>query len=241
MTGKKDLNNLRDCVRLALKNGSQRGSEFKTMRHAIIVELKRIGYTNSEVKDILLDWNQRCEKILPPNEQKRQLLDYVDWVAKLESRNQKLRVGCRALEDYCIGEESCLFSKKKLYLNKKATEVAPFDFNEAREFLETRYKGAEGYVMFLILKNLRRYQLEKGIGEVIYIGYKTISNLIREHDGHILDTMTVHRRINDLISEEMLEIIVKGKKGSFSNEANGYRILEWKQSNSNNNSTNNSY
>ncbi len=141
MKKKKDLNNLRDCVREAIKKGSQRGYEFKKMRFAIIAEFKQLGYTSSEVKNALIEWNKKCEKVLPYGEQKRQLLDYVDWADKHDCK-----IGCRGLEDFCVGQDKCSFNTKRTHFNRQAVEVLPFDLNEVRRFLEIRYR-AEGYVI----------------------------------------------------------------------------------------------
>jgi len=220
---KQDLDALRDCVKNAIEKGSKRGCEFKTMSYAIIAELKRIGYSSPEIKDMLLEWNARCERPLLPNEQRRQLLDFVDWAEKQEN----CYIGCSGrLEEYCIGQETCTFHKRKLYSNRKATEQLPFDFDEVRKFLEIRYR-AEGYLMFLILKAIRRIQLEKATGEMVFIGLRGIQSVIRDTDGHIIDLMTISRRIQDLVSEGMLEIAIKGKKGFLSKQANGYRFLAW--------------
>lgn len=222
MENKKSLSNLRDCVREALEKGSQRGYEFKKMRFAIIAELKRLSYISSEVKDILLEWNKKCEKVLPYREQKRQLLDYVDWTDKHDCK-----IGCNGLEDFCIGQNKCSFNRKRTYLNRKEVEVLPFDLSEVRHFLEIRYK-AEGYIMELILNALRRYQIEKATGEIMFIGIRTIANLIRDTQGHNLDLMTIHRRIQDLVSEGIIEIVIKGKRGTFGMQpANGYKFLRW--------------
>jgi hypothetical protein len=220
---KKDLNNLRDCVKKSLENGSERGYEFKKMRFAIIAELKRLGFTSSEIKDKLMEWNQVCEKPLPPGEQKRQLLDYVDWTDKLS----ECKIGCKGLEDYCIGQDKCLFHKNKTYLNRKEVEILPLDLAEAKRFLETRYK-ADGYLLSLILAVLRRYQIEKATGEVMFIGYRAIASLIRDQYGHLIEPMTIVRGVQDLVSEGMLEIVSKGERGSFGGKpANGYRFLRW--------------
>lgn len=227
MESRKSLNNLRDCVKKAFEEGSERGYEFNKMRFAIIVELKRLGFTSSEVKDKLLEWNQRCKKVLLLNEQKRQLFDFADWTDKRDCK-----IGCRALEDFCIGQDKCSFLRNKLYVNRKVVEILPFDFEEARRFLEEQHK-AEGYLMALVLKNLRRYQIEKGTGEIIFIGYRAIATLIREHDGHIIDPMTVCRRMHDLVSEGMIEIVSKGSNGTFNKPANGYKFLSWKQTHNN--------
>jgi len=220
---KKDLNNLRDCVKEALEKGSQRGYEFKKMRFAIIAELKRLGFSSSEIKDRLLEWNQRCEKALPISEQKRQLLDYVDWADKLK----ECKIGCKGLEDFCIGEDKCSFHKNRTYLNRKQVETLPFNQADAIRFLETRYK-AEGYLLGLIIRVLRRYQIEKATGEVMFIGYRAIASLIRDQYGHMIEPMAILRAIQDLVSEGMLEIVSKGERGSFGGKpANGYRFLGW--------------
>jgi len=98
MDSKKSLDNLRDCVKEAFLNGCERGCQFRKMRHAIILELKRLRYDSSEIKDKLLEWNEKCEKPLGLGEQRSQLFKYVEWVD-----SQECRLGCRALKDYCIG------------------------------------------------------------------------------------------------------------------------------------------
>ena len=94
-----------------------------------------------------------------------------------------------------------------------------------------------GYLMFFILKCLRRVQLEKATGETIFIGYRSISKFIRDHDGHTIEPMSIFRRVQDLVSEGMLEIIVKGERGNFGRPANGYRFLQWKAPNNSTSTT----
>ena len=218
---KRSIEGMRDCVKRAFNNGSQRGHEFRKMRHAITVELFRLVYNPSEIKDALQAWNKRCEKVLPPGEQKRQLLDYVDWCAKHECH-----LGCQSLEEYCIGQENCSFHKQKTLIYKKQVEKLPLDLNQARDFLIKRYQG-DGYVMSHILHCLRFEQIDKVTGEGILIGYRRIASLLRDRFGVDVDPMTVYRRVQDLISEGMLEVVVKGQSGTFGRPANGYRFLRW--------------
>jgi len=217
------LSNMRDCVLDAYKNGSKRGQEFEVMRHAIIAELLRLGYGISEIKDKLLDWNARCDKSLLPNEQKRQLLDYVDWAVKNNGKT-----GCKALEGFCIGKKKCEYNNGKEFFNRELTKEMPFDIDEAKKFLEERYK-ADGNNMMLVLKSLRKHQQQKATGEIIYIGYRGIASLIRDVDGHIVTPMTIYRAMQRLISEGMVEIISRGARGSFRAKANGYRFREWRR------------
>ena len=220
--GEKNLENMRDCVRLALEKGSERGYEFKKMRHAIIFELKRLGFSYSEIKDKLLEWNQRCERILPQNEARRQLFNYVDWFSE-----QEAYMGCKAIEDFCVGKDKCTFHRKKVYINNKQFEKSPFDFREAERFLEKRYR-ADALPMMLILKCLRHTQIEKATGETVLLGFRGIAKWIRDNYRHSFDAMAIFRKTQDLMSEGMIEIVIKGTRGHFKGKANGYRFLPWR-------------
>lgn len=221
MENKKNLDSLRDCVRQALFNGCESGLEFNKMRHAIILELKRLGYNSSEIKDKLIEWNRKCERPLSLSEQKIQLLGYVNWVDK-----HQCKIGCKGLEDYCRGKDKCQFYLKTTYQNRQKTQQLPFNLDELDKFLTERYKG-EGYTMMLIIKALRFCQQEKATGEIILIGYRTISSIIRDKYGHNIAPMDVCRKINNLINEKVIEKTAKGRAGQFGGQANGYRFLQW--------------
>jgi hypothetical protein len=216
---------MRDCVKQAFERGSKSGADFKTMRHALIVELKRLGFSLDKSKDKLLEWNGRNERPLLPNEQKRQLLKYADW-----ADTHICKIGCNALANHCLGEEDCSFHQRKMFINRTATKELPFNMHEAIKYLEGRYPGG-GYGHGLVLKNMRRMQVEKATGEVIFVGYRAIASSIRKHDGHMMLPMSVYRRVQDLISEGMIGIVEKGKRGTFASKANGYRFLPWRSLN----------
>ncbi len=219
---KKSIENMRDCVKDKFNNGCERGLEFLKMRHAIILELRRLGYEYSEIKDKLLEWNEKCEKPYSQSEQKIKLLGYVDWVAKCDCK-----IGCKALKDYCLGEKRCQFYLKTTYHNRELNKELPFDMQELDKFLSERYK-AEGYIMMLIIKVLRRYQYEKATGEIMLIGLRKIASIIRDKYNYSFEAMDILRKIKLLIEEGILEQVAKGKKGNFSNLANGYKFLPWK-------------
>lgn len=219
---KKPIECMRDCVKEALTKGSQRGHEFKKMRHAIIVELKRLGYDSSEIKDKLIEWNSRCERPLDVGDQRRQLLKYVDWTDKHETK-----LGCNALEDYCIGNDKCQFNIKVSSHNRNITQDPSFDMGQLEKFLTERFH-ADGYGMLLIVKALRRFQIEKATGPIIFIGYRTISTIIRDKFGHTLNPMDIFRKMQNLIDEGIIEKVAKGKAGDFSWQSNGYRFRTWK-------------
>lgn len=215
------LENMRDCVRNALAKGCDRGHEFRKMRHAIIVELMRLGYESSEIKDILIEWNKRCEKPLGPADEKSQLLEYADWV------DEESKLGCKALEDYCIGEETCQFHFRVTYKNRQTTIDLPFNRLDLQKFLSERFK-ADGYIMMLIVDALRHIQDHKATGEVVLVGFRTICSVIRDEYQHRLEPMVIFRKMKLLIEEGVIQQVVKGKSGQFNKQANGYRFLAWK-------------
>jgi hypothetical protein len=219
---KKIIENMRDCVKEGFRKGCERGAEFIKMRHAIILELHRLGYDYPEIKDVLLEWNKKCEKPLSPSKQKIHLQGYVDWVAK-----NQCKIGCNALRDYCPGEEKCQFYLKTTHKNRELSKELPFDMQELDKFLTERFKAA-GYVMMLIVKTLRKYQCENATGIIIIIGLRKISSAIRDQYNHSFGAMDILRKIKLLIEAGVLEQVVKGKRGNFSNLANGYKFLPWK-------------
>ncbi len=224
---KKSLENLRDCVKKALSEGCDSGHHFSKMRHAIIVELLYLGYEPSEIKDILSEWNNKCEKPLGVSEERNQLFGYVDWVLSLPDR----KMGCKALEDYCIGKENCQFHFRFTAKNRQETKELPFDRQELKAFLDERFK-ANGYTMMLVVDALRHIQIEKATGQAILVGVRKICSVIRDTYKHQIDPMTVHRKIRLLIDEGVIKLEVKGKSGMFNKQANGYRFLPWKHPNS---------
>jgi hypothetical protein len=219
---KKSIENMRDCVKEAFFAGSKRGHEFNKMRHAIIVELKRLGYDSSKIKDKLLEWNDRCEKPLGIGEQRRQLIKYVEWVDKHE-----VKLGCKALEDYCIGKDKCQFNRKLSLLNRSTTKDLPFDIKQLECFLTERFK-ADGFGMLLVVKALRWFQIEKATGPTILVGYRTLSSIIRDKHGYNLNPMDVFRKMQQLIDEGLVEQVVKGKGGDFTHQSNGYQLRAWR-------------
>lgn len=214
---------MKDCVKKAFDEGCQRGRKFEAMRHAIIVELKILDFTAAEIKDMLSEWNKRCERVLGPGEEKRQLFGYVDWVFKHECK-----IGCNGLRDYCIGEESCQFHRRNNAYRRDRTPDLPFDLQQLKKFLDERFK-VDGYVMLLVINALAYHQIEKLTGEIIYIGVRTIARIIRDKYSCTVSPMEVYRKINKLIDEGMLELVERGKGGGFSRKANGYRFLRWPQ------------
>jgi hypothetical protein len=195
------------------------------MRHAIIFELRRLGFDYSRIKDELLKWNKRNERPLGISKQRSQLLGYVDWFEQKE--NEKgCRLGCDALEDYCLGKENCQFLKRTTYWKRQQTQKLPFDIMVLEKFLTERFKG-DGFIMMLIVKALKFYQQEKATGEVMLIGLRGISSIIRDRYGHMIHYVDVSRKMGLLIDEGVIDKVVQGKSGMFRNEANGYRFLPW--------------
>ena len=221
----KRLDGMMDCIKQAFINGCQRGLEFKKMRHGIIVEMKKMGLDASEIRDKLEDWNKRCERPPGPSELKIQLFNYVDWVFKQPDP----KIGCRSMETcgYCLGKEKCQFYLRKYSSNRKATVRWPLYWTEIRKFLEERFKGHIARELIMILEVLSDYQYNKEIGETMFISFRKISSLLRDKYHYNPQPMEVKRKIWTLISEQIIEIAVHGKSGTFFQLANGYRFLPW--------------
>ena len=213
------LDNMRDCVKQAFKNGCGRGRELHKMRHAIIAELNRLGCTPSEIKDKLLEWNERCQKPFNESEKRQQLLGYVDWFFK-----KNAKTGCKALEDYCIGKEKCKFYIKQ---HNRQAPVLSFKLDELEKFLQNRFKGI-AYTLMLVVKALRRFQIEKAKKEILYVGFRKISSIIRDSYGHTVTHTDAQRKMKILIDEGIIQQVETGKKGGSSWQANGYRFLPWR-------------
>lgn len=213
---------MRGCVKKAFEEGSDRGYEFRRMRHAIIVELRRLGFESSEIKDKLLEWNKRCEKVLNQKEARRQLLQYVDWAFK----QRKCVTGCKALQEYCIGKDKCTFYKINSFRKKLLTETLPFDMQKLEKYLQERFR-ADSRSMMMVVRALRLYQIQKETGETMLIGYRKICSLVQDNYRCTPYPMDIYRKMQMLIDEGVIEQTEKGKNGTFTGKANGYRFLPW--------------
>ncbi len=222
---KYDFDYMRDCVREALINGCESGRKFVKMRHAIIVEMKRLDHDDSVIKDVLVDWNDRLDRPLGYGDQKRQLLGYVDWVAK-KQKKRDCKIGCNALSDYCLGKEQCSFLQRVTQVKRETAAVLPFDMDELEKYLAERF-DAEGRTMMLIVRSLRRHQEENVTGEIMFISYRKLCSRVRDIYNVMLYPMDVLRIVKKLEDEGVLKTVEKGKQGSASFKANAYRFLPW--------------
>ena len=221
---KKIWDSLRDCVKKALSEGCEGWDYFNKMRHAITVELLRLKCEPLEVKDVLTGWNKKCKPQLNPAQERDYLHKYVDWaVAK------QCKVGCKALESYCIGKEICQFYLRVTYKNRQQTKNIPFDRSELSHLLDNKYR-ADAHLMMILVNVLRYHQIEKATGEVILISLRKIQSIIRDRYRANIDLMTIRRKLYRLMEEGVIQQVVKGKPGTFFKQANGYRFLPWRPS-----------
>jgi len=79
-----------------------------------------------------------------------------------------------------------------------------------------------------VVRALKNYQYMKATGEIIFIGYRGICDVISEVSKHNSNPMDICRKVNLLIEEGVLEKVVIGKSGMFTHQANGYRFLKWR-------------
>ena len=217
------LKEMRDCVKKNFIEGSSGKDEFVKMRHAIIVEFIRLGLEEVKIRDRLLEWNRRCKPSVPVSEEKNKLLKYADWVLSIKGR-----IGCTALESYCIGEDKCVFFSK-LHKWKQSESTEPlFDNNDLRIYIEKKYPR-QGYSIMRVVHAIRYFQMNKLTGRIIYVGLRTIASIIRDTNQHRFQPEEIKRLINILKDEGVIEQIETGKSGSYSKMANGYRFLPWRK------------
>lgn len=216
---KKISDKMRPCVKRAFISGAKDKDHLKKMTFAIIFELNRLGIEKQEIKMALLEWNKKSYQILSEGDAKRQLCDFVDWFFKRECK-----LGCKALEDYCIFPDGGCAFKPRLYDGEIAL---PFSLPEAMIFLEKEYRPY-GYLMGLLLKCLSKIQKEKNAKSIIYVGVRTLQARLIEDDRQNLDPMSLLRALNKLEAAGLIRI-KHGQPGTFGTRyANGYTFLPWK-------------
>jgi hypothetical protein len=235
------FNQLRDCIREVFINGISlqhinrneqaekklvkqiQNDVFQKFVHGLVAETLRLGCTELEIKDILIDWNRKSKHPLSLGDENRRLLRYVDWCVS----TNKCKTGCNALSDICIGQDKCHFYQAQVYRIRKEIQNLPFKIEELENYLKVRYENKSMFLI-TIIRTLRRIQVEKTTGEIIFIGFKGLASNIRDTNGFNFDPMQVCRFINILIDERVIEKTVTGKRGLFSYQANGYKFLPWK-------------
>lgn len=205
-------------------SGASTKQDFDNMRFLVSAELKKLGYDESQVKDELLQWNGRCKNRLPPSERKNGILKYVDWVFKNDCI-----FSCNAnrLKDYCLGKDNCEYYIKTSCQKREEVKELPFDMLELEKYLTSVY-GQKSYLLIIVVKTLRKIQMEEVTGEIIIKGFRTIASEIRDDYNHILEPIEVSRLVNTLIEEKVIEKPIRGKSGTFHRMANGYRFLAWR-------------
>lgn len=219
-TGTFDL--MRDCVKNAFEKGVKKGEEFRKFRHAIIFELKRQGFEPHRIKELLREWNKRNEKRLTEAKIRSQLCAYVDWFFKKDDR----KLSCKALADYCEDKFSCRFHNNNREAGNLKGREAQKVINDIEKYLKDRYRKKNlGVRLFYIVNTLKIFQLEKGMPEIIYIGFQNISERIFDNEKCRMESKEVYRLIQILKEDGILEQVETGKKGTFGHvPANGYRI-----------------
>lgn len=208
---------MRPCVKAALEDGAQNKDHLKKMTFAIIFELNRLNIEKSEIKMVLMEWNQKNYRKLTEGEAKRQLCDFVEWFFKHECK-----MSCNALNDYCLFPNGgCRFKPIPYQENIEL----PFSMLDAESFLMSE-RMPHGYLMACLLKILFKIQREKNARAIIYIGLRTLRARVLDEFRHDLDPKDILRALNKLEEEGFIRI-THGERGTFSKRANGYTFQPW--------------
>jgi hypothetical protein len=217
---------IRDCVKKYLENGihSQNGFYdliFKKMRFAIIYELNRVGNNSADIKNALLEWNQKNEKPLHLGEARRQLCGFADWFLKHECK-----LSCeRGLADFCVGINNCKYKKTANRIFRNSFSDIPFNIQSIEEYLKAS-APKDVFILMAIINILKQIQSDRKINE-IFIGFRSLASLIQEKYNIHIDAMQICRKIRLLIEYKILTITQKGKAGNYNRQANGYTLLPW--------------
>jgi hypothetical protein len=207
---------MRPCVKDALDNGVEDEQSFSKMRHAIIFELKRIGFEKPAIKRELMEWNKKCRPRLSEGDAKRQLCGYVDWFYKKECK-----LSCKGLQDYCTRVDTCVFMRTQ----KNNSYELPFSVADARLFLEHNY-APEGHLMGLILQTMIRMKVKKKAQNILFVGLREIRDSLLDKENCNSNEMTISRYLYKLEKIGFFKI-TKGKRGSFSRKSNAYEFNSW--------------
>ncbi len=223
---------MRPCLKDALEKGVGldvflREEVLKKMMYSLSCELKRLGFTASEAKDILQEWNDRCKPSIPVGEIKNRLFSFVDWVYKKEAK-----AGCNSLKDYCIRQSKghCFFHKATTEKREdESRNVVPFNQQEVDSYLDKKYPCDSVYLKGIIYA-LKVQKAQKKTGNIIHFGLRGIASALRDQCNiRSANSMDVTRKIRILKEEGILDIVLKGRSGTVGTRvANGYSFLPWK-------------
>ena len=210
-----ECNEMRPCVQLALQQGARDADHWRKMRHAIIFELNRLGVVRDQIKQELLEWNERNFEVLPLREAQGELCRYADWFLKEERK-----LTCNALKDYCIDTSgSCPF---KLRTEPKKL---PYTAGDAKQYLISKYKH-DGYRMGKILRVLIDLRNEKG-KDRLFVTLRAIQTRLLDEENDPCDCMTISRITYRLEKAGFLSVI-RGKPWAVGKgQANEYEYCQW--------------
>ncbi|MFC1621700.1 hypothetical protein ACFL2G_05315 [Candidatus Omnitrophota bacterium] len=217
----KQLNNIRDCVRLYLGEGARDKYEFKHMRYGIICELKRLGLASKDIKNIMSDWNDRNYKKLNHKEFAQQIESFIEWVFKKDAK-----AGCNYFEGDCI--PCCRFKEKiRKDFNKESAKEPLISQDDIEEFITTHHKDIKNARdCAAVWKAMDKQRVKNCLlrKSIIYIGYRDLAILLGERGYMNANAMFACRIVKQLSDTSLLEIVEKGKKGNFNQLANGYKL-----------------
>ncbi len=224
------LSRVRPCVRGLLLEGvsDKRLLKRDGARHFIIVELKRIGFSLYETQEMLANWNDKNIRVIPAARLKSQLLSYADWLYE----KPITKLGCDKIKELgvCLAPSGdCGFREQLRRENNKARqkEGRMEQFHEIGwpTYLEEYAQYGECTLQtYLTLSSL---QAERDLppDAPIYVGFRKIAAKLKITYGREMSAQHACRCVNELAGLGLLEITSRGKWGSMSRTANGYKLL----------------
>jgi hypothetical protein len=203
---------------------------FKNAVYVIICELMRLNFTAEEVKDALEECNRVNKNPLNPSEVKNRLFSFVDYCVRKNKKNDYgiPRIGCGKINEYglCLGERTCTYHNQKMLQARNEVGVLPFNIECLEKYLTIEYEWKARHCIFVV-KAIRKFQLEKNVGDIILIGMRTIADFVNKASGGHFEAEEIKRFIAILICEGVIEKPIQGQSGTMRRKSNGYRFLPW--------------
>ena len=235
----KDFSGMRDCVK-DLLSGECPKELRRPARFWILSELRRLGFTEEESLEVLLEWNGRLSEPFKQRNIKRDIIGAVKWACARKEmllscgKNGVLRgIICKKLNgEYCNFSETERDSGNARR-QKEKPEIYRFELLGWPQFLYEHH-GPNGYAASCAYKALHAKLVLENLTfeDTIYLSFRKMSQLIQSRiKTESISKSACVRGTRILEDYGLIECVSKGqkgpriKKGERVRKANGYRIV----------------
>jgi hypothetical protein len=222
MKTKKNIENMRDCVRHYFEKGVRDKHAFRDMEYAIICEFKRLDYDKEEIAKQMKIWNNRNYKKLTCKEFNNKIVSFINWIFKKDAK-----VGCNYFNErgYCMTPCKFKANREKKSMQQVASE--PFYLlDDIDKFLKEYDKCKNHRLCAEVYKIIDNKRIKLGLNRdsIIFISFRQIVEALWEKDYRGIKPMQASRLVHSLIDSGLIEVAKKGTNSPNNGKANGYKI-----------------